>query len=140
LIVTGNATLLVEGGNIEITGGGGIVIATNASLALYMNGSEFKAAGNGVVNMSGRASAFSYWGMPNNVNVTLQGNADFIGTIYAPNAAFKLGGGGSSGDDFSGASITKSVTMGGHFKFHYDESLGRIGPRRGYTISSWNEI
>lgn len=140
MIVTGNATLLVEGGDIEITGAGGITIATNATLNLYMNGPAFKAAGNGVINLAGRASQFAYWGMPNNTSITLQGNADFMGTIYAPNADFKLGGGGSSGDDFMGASITKTVTMGGHFKFHYDESLGKFGPRRGYTIASWNEL
>ena len=140
MIVMGPATLYVEGGDIEITGAGGITIATNASLALYMNGPAFKGGGNGVVNMSGRANQFSYWGMPNNTSVSLQGNSDFAGTIYAPNANYTLGGGGSSGDDFMGASITKTVTMGGHFKFHYDESLGRIGPRRGYTIASWNEL
>jgi hypothetical protein len=140
MIVTGNATLLVEGGSFEMSGNGALVIGTNASLNLYMNGAETKIAGNGIVNLSGRASQFAYWGMPNNSAVVLQGNGDFQGTIYAPNADFKLGGGGSSGDDFMGASITKTVTMGGHFKFHYDESLGRIGPRRGYTIASWNEL
>ena len=140
MVVTGNATLLVEGGDIEMTGNGALVIGTNATLNLYMNGPQLKVGGNGIMNLSGRASQFAYWGMPNNTAVALQGNGDFQGTIYAPNADFKLGGGGSSGDDFMGASITKTVTMGGHYKFHYDESLGRIGPRRGYTIASWNEL
>ena len=141
LVVIGHARLYVTGGDIEIGGGSGsITIKTNASLQIYMNGASTKIAGNGVANQTGRASAFAYWGMPNNTQITFQGNAAFIGTIYAPNADFKLGGGGSSGDDFMGASITKSVTMGGHFKFHYDESLGKIGPRRGYTIVSWNEL
>lgn len=141
LIVMGNATLLVEGGDLEIGGGSGsIVVGTNATLNLYLNGPLLKVAGNGIVNLGGRANQFAFWGMPNNTSITLQGNADFQGTIYAPNADFKLGGGGSSGDDFMGASITKTVTMGGHYKFHYDESLGRIGPRRGYTIASWNEL
>ena len=51
-----------------------------------------------------------------------------------------LGGGGSTIYDFVGSTITATVTMNGHFKFHYDESLSRLGPSRGYVVSSWNEI
>ena len=37
-------------------------------------------------------------------------------------------------------SVTKTVKMNGHFKFHYDESLAEIGWTRGFLINSWNEI
>ena len=36
--------------------------------------------------------------------------------------------------------MTKTVTMNGHFNFHYDEILGRTGPSRGYYITSWVEL
>jgi len=29
--------------------------------------------------------------------------------------------------------------MNGHFNFHFDENLARIGPGRGYIPVSWNE-
>ena len=35
-------------------------------------------------------------------------NVDFVGTVYSPQADFKLGGGGSKIYDFVGKSITKS--------------------------------
>jgi hypothetical protein len=42
--------------------------------------------------------------------------------------------------DFSGASITKSAKLNGHFNFHYDEALRRIGPFSGYIIDQWIEM
>jgi hypothetical protein len=60
--------------------------------------------------------------------------------IYAPNANFTMNGGGNSAYDFVGASITKTVTMNGHFKFHYDEALAKYGPSRGFVLTSWNEM
>jgi hypothetical protein len=39
-------------------------------------------------------------------------------------------GGGSDTWDFIGAVVTKSVTLNGHFDFHFDENLARIGPWR----------
>ena len=64
----------------------------------------------------------------------------FTGTIYAPSAAFKLNGGGGQSDlDFVGACVVKTATMGGHFKFHYDESLPRI-LWHGYVARDWNEL
>jgi hypothetical protein len=138
MLVMGNATLKVTG-DIAMTGNGQITIATNASLNLYMAGDSANLSGNGIVNNTGRAGAFSYWGMNSNEEVTFSGNADFVGTIYAPHADFTMGGSGRTEFDFSGASVTKSVSMNGHFNFHYDESLGEFGPRRSYTVVSWNE-
>lgn len=51
-----------------------------------------------------------------------------------------MGGGGGNTYDFVGASVSSTVLMNGHFNFHYDEALGRIGPRRGYIITGWNEV
>lgn len=138
MFIRGPTVFLIEGGDFSINSGG-ITIGTNASLQIYMAGPSTFIGGNGIANESGRAANFSYWGMPSNTQVTLQGNGDFIGTIYAPQATAKFGGGGSGGDDFMGAMVVNQVTLNGHYKFHYDESLGAFGPRRGYTIITWNE-
>jgi hypothetical protein len=140
LVITAPTTIYVENGDITISGNGGITIAEGGNLQLFMNGDTTAIAGNGILNKTGRAGNFNYWGMPGNDLVKIQGNGEFIGTVYAPQADLVLGGGGAGNQDFMGASVTKSVKMGGHFNFHYDESLGPFGQRRGYTIVTWNEV
>jgi hypothetical protein len=140
MVITSPTVLLVDG-DISISGGsGGITIAPGASLQIFMTGATTTISGQGIMNRAGRPANFSYWGLPSNTLVRLQGNGDFIGTIYAPQAALVMGGGGSSGDDFMGAAVAGSVKMGGHYKVHYDESLLPFGQRRGYTIVTWNEV
>ena len=139
VIVTGNAVLLVTG-NVSMAGQAQILIASNASLNLYVGGASASLAGNGIANSNSNATNFWYWGLPGNTSLSLSGNAAFTGVIYAPNAAFTLGGGGNNTYDFVGASISASVKMNGHFKFHYDENLARVGPSRGFIVDSWNEI
>ena len=109
-------------------------------LTLYMAGSQFKLGGSGVLNETGSAGSFLYFGLPTNTDIVLSGNASFVGAIYANHADFTLGGGGSDSYDFIGASVTKSVKMNGHFNFHYDENLANIGPSRGFLPTSWAEL
>lgn len=138
VLVTGDAVLLVNG-DVSMSGNSFIQLRTNATLQLYVKGASASIAGNGVINDSGKASSFGYWGLNSNKSLKLSGNAAFTGTIYAPYAAFTMGGGGNNTYDFVGASMTDTVNMNGHFNFHYDEALGKYGPRRGYTIVSWTE-
>jgi len=139
VIVTGNAVLHVTQ-SLQFTGGTGIIIKPGGSLKLYVSASTAKIAGNGVLNLSGNALNFWYMGLAQNTSLDLSGNAAFTGVIYAPNAAFTLGGGGNDMVDFVGASITKTVKMNGHYNFHYDEALAKNGPRSDYLVSSWNEM
>ena len=139
MVVVGQVVLYVTG-NLSMSGQSTIQIATNSSLRVYVGGASASLGGNGVMNTQGNATNFYYYGLPGNTSLSLSGNAAFSGAIYAPNAAFTLGGGGNNTYDFVGASVTSSVKMNGHFNFHYDENLGRNGPRRGYTVTSWNEI
>lgn len=127
-------------GNVSLSGKDEILIGDGAKVKVYMAGASFSVGGNGVINMNSRAESFSYFGLPSNTSVAFGGNAAFIGTIYAPNADFTLGGGGSDALDFVGASITKSVRMNGHYHFHYDENLMNVGASRGYIPTSWEEM
>ena len=139
MLVQGDAVLYVTG-NVSMTGNAYILLAPNASLQLYVAGSSTQLGGNGVVNASAQAQNFSYWGLNSNTSVALSGNAEFTGTIYAPHAQLTFGGGGNNTYDFVGAAVGNSVRMNGHYNFHYDESLKMWGPKRGYTVTSWNEI
>ncbi|MEO7298652.1 MAG: hypothetical protein ABI042_08770, partial [Verrucomicrobiota bacterium] len=139
VLVKGNAILYVTD-NVQFTGQDSILILPGASLKIYVGASTSRLGGNGVINNGGNATNFYYFGLPSNTDVDFGGNASFTGVVYAPQADFHLGGGGANTYDFVGASVSKTVHMNGHFNFHYDEALARVGPSRGYVIDSWNEI
>lgn len=127
-------------GNVKLSSGESIIIAPGGKLVIYMEGASFDLGGGGVVN-NGTAANFSYFGLPSNTEIKFSGNAGFTGAIYAPSADLTLSGGGNPANqvDFSGASVTKTVTMNGHLNFHYDESLATTGPRI-LKAQSWREL
>jgi hypothetical protein len=144
-------TVLYVTSSISIGTGGGatksgysppvIHIAPGGSLTVYMAGASTTISGNGLVNDSAQAKNFAYYGLPSNTSISITGNGAFYGTIYAPQADFTLKGGGKSTlEDFTGASITKTTTMGGTFNFHYDESLIHLTTLGGYDPISWEEM
>ena len=143
MLVTVNSVLWVTS-SFSMGSQSQVVLAPGVTLKLYVgdttgSGASANLGGSGISN-PGDAMHFQYWGMPSNTSLGYSGNAAFTGVIYAPNANFTLGGGGNNIYDFVGASVTSTVSMNGHFNFHYDENLKLIGPSRGYIITSWNEI
>jgi hypothetical protein len=52
---------------------------------------------------------------------------------------FKSVAGACDQYDCVGAVIANSISMNGHFSFHYDEAPGRTGPSQGFVITSWSE-
>lgn len=141
IYVRSNAVVrLLITGSVNMNGSADTIrVCKGAILKLYMYGPTFKIAGNGVVNDNEWAGAFYYFGLPSNSSVQFNGNAAFTGVIYAPQAAFTLGGGGNNTYDFIGASVSRTVKMNGHYHFHYDEALKKNGLGRGYIPTSWKE-
>jgi hypothetical protein len=142
IVVTGPTTMWVQGGYSP----SGLTIAStnNADLALYVgttggSGDSLSLAGTGTVNSPGYAANLQFYGLPSLNSFTLSGNAAFIGTIYAPDADFTGNGGGSAGDS-AGGMVVRSVTLHGHWGFHYDESLQNNGPSRGWIAHAWTEV
>lgn len=140
LVKTNIQAVLLVTDSINLSGNDYILIQKGASLKLYMKGPTASIKGNGVINLGGNATNFYYFGMTNNTSLSLGGNGEFIGVIYAPSANFELGGGGSAFQDFIGASVTASVKMNGHFKFHYDENINRNTNKPLYKITNWIEL
>ncbi len=138
-VVTNSTAILYVVGNLSLAGQTFIQLDPGASLKLYVGGSA-SIGGQGIINNNANAANFYYYGLPSNTSLTLSGNAAFTGVIYAPSADFSMGGGGNNTYDFVGASITKTVSMNGHYNFHYDEALGKYGPSRGFVVTSWNEM
>jgi hypothetical protein len=136
VLVLGDAKLYTSTGcNIA-----GLLVEWGKHLDLYSDAPSVSLVGNDTANSDATADSFAFWGTTNVTKVTFTGNSSFTGTIYAPNADFTLNGSGVDTIDFTGASITKSVTLNGHFNFHYDESLAIYGPSRGFIVTSWSEM
>jgi hypothetical protein len=129
--VQGNAVLLVTS-NATLTS---LTIAESKSLQLYNQAPNFRLGSILALNGNGAASQFAYYGLPGNTNVSITnysiiGLAAFFGTIYAPEADLLLATAGRTTVGFSGACVSKSVTLGGEIWIHFDESLVRNGPSR----------
>ncbi len=112
-----------------------------AYLQLYMVGSTFNLSGSAYIdNASGHPDRFYFFGLPTCTSISFGGNGNFYGCVYAPNAAYQLGGGGNNTWDFVGSSVTRSVSMNGHFNFHFDTNLRYVGPAKAYVVNYWEEI
>jgi hypothetical protein len=135
VLVTGNATLLVND-RVQFTGTDFIKIKPGGSLKLYVAAPTANIGGGGVINQAGVATAFQYFGLPSNTSVSLAGNGELAGFVYAPNADLTLNGGGN----VYGATMTKSLSINGTFSFHFDEALKRVWSLHYFGITSWDEI
>jgi choice-of-anchor A domain-containing protein len=116
------------------------ILSTNGAsgtLTIYQVAGSVTMSGNPTVD-SGRARNFWYYGLPGVTSVTFGGTSSFIGVIYAPEANLTLNGGGNN-NGLIGSSITKSITMNGHYDFHFDQDLSSIGPTH-YVVNSWQEL
>jgi hypothetical protein len=134
--------VLVKGSNVTLTVNkdyrvNNLVVEPGASVRLYVNAGDV--ALKGIDNKNLRAESFMYYGLPGNINITMQGNASFCGVLFAPNAALGIGGGGSDEIDFLGAIIARMVTVNGKMTFHFDEAAMRLGSR-GFIASRWDEL
>lgn len=138
VLVRGKARLLVDQ-DVSISGSAFIQINTSASLELYVKKSDVSISGSAILNQSGNAANFSLWGLPGLTDIKLSGGGSLIGTIYAPQAKLSMSGGGSDELDFIGAGVVNEVNGTGHFRFHYDESLG-YNSAKNLVVASWKEL
>ena len=103
-------------------------------------GTSSTIGGNGVVNNGGLASNFMLCCAPSVKSFTLNGNGEFIGVLVGPEATLTMNGGGKANNDFVGALMMSSVSLNGHFSFHYDEALVRTPANGRMLVTSWDEI
>ncbi len=139
-VAPGATVRLYVTGTASFSGLGHIDLMAGGTLKIYMGG-NFSDTGNGFLNnYNQNAANFYLFGLPTCTDISLGGNANFTGVIYAPQADFHLNGSGVTTYDFVGASVSKSVQMNGNYKFHYDENLRKIGLGRGYIPTNWKEV
>ena len=138
MIVTGNSRLYVTS-SFSMSGKSAILIGDGAKLEIYIGGSSASIGGNGIANVNNATNLFIY-GLPTLTSLSMSGNGEFTGVLYAPNADLSLNGGGSGNNDFIGAAVVNTATLGGHYSFHYDEQLGNLDGSGEFTVTSWNEL
>ena len=70
-----------------------IRIPAGNSISVYVSAKNASVGGNGIINDTGVAKNFQYFGLPSNTTLSFSANAAFAGWINAPQADFSLGGG-----------------------------------------------
>lgn len=156
LSIAGNTVrTLTEGtywfSSISITGNG--QLQTTGAVKIYVTGA-INIAGNGVATAGNLPTNLLVYGTVDPTNsankttsVSISGNGDFYGAIYAPAAAITVTGNGGAYGALTGA----SVNFSGNGGLHYDEALGNLGrfvtttstttyTTTGFTRYSWREI
>jgi len=139
LLIVGDVRLYVTGDFIV---NGFIAIHPGASLKIFVGTKDVSKPSStaiGTVYVD-HARNFQYYGLPSNTSLTYNGGNDFRSVMYAPSAAVKLGGGGSTIYDFRGTYMINSVELNGHFKFHFDEYLPTTVAYRGFIAALWEEL
>lgn len=139
LVIEGPTVIIVDG-DLSFTGGSGInILGTNvASLEIYAEG-DVKIAGNGLINTSLDPLDFQLWGTApsgTNQNVSVKGNGNVAGVIYAPNAELSLVGNGA----IAGAAVANTIDITGNAQFHYDINLEGFTRNSTHYVSRWREL
>jgi hypothetical protein len=138
-IVLGTARLVLPN-ELRMGGSDGVTVAQGGNLVLYCGGSNCAIGGNGILNQSGFAGAFVVYCSPGVSNLTLSGNAGFIGVVVAPNADTSVNGGGNNVVDVSGALLVRSLKLNGNFDFHLDESVTAAATLQRSSFSPGNQF
>jgi len=139
-----NVTLYLTGSlTMQSQNSSYLSLGTGASLKLYVGTTSGSATSITLtqVNNTGDDSKFQIFGLPSTTSISWNGNAAFSGVVYAPEAYFSMGGGGSSTYDFQGACTVGSMKLNGGFLLHYDEYLRHLGLLSiVFTVTYWQEL
>lgn len=132
-----NSTLtLTEGtyhyASLSITASGEIV--TTGEVKIYVDG-DVNIGGNGIVNEGSPPNLVLY--ATGDSTVTLSGNSNFYGGIYAPNSLIKNTGGGS----LYGAVVAEDYQQQGGGSVHFDEAMNDVAGlgSESVHVKSWRE-
>jgi len=142
ILIVGNARLVLPAG-LDMSGNNDTLkVAKGASLEMWVGGTSVTLSGNAGMNETGLAQNLIVYCADTVTSLNIAGNADFVGVLVAPNANVSLNGSGNPADptDFTGSLLANSITLNGHFNFHYDEALKKLPPNGRYLITRWDEI
>ena len=123
---------------IKIAGQAKIYVdpASTGPVNIYFDG-DVSLSGQGITNATGVPSNMILYGTGTAQDISLSGQNDFHGAIYAPESDLKLTGQGA----LFGAFVGDTVTISGQGGVHYDSQLGSLGAAasNAYSITSWSD-
>ena len=124
---------------ISISGQAKIYIDPSSSgpVNIYFDG-DISLSGQGITNGTSTPSNLILYGTGTSQEVTLSGQGDFYGGIYAPNSELVLSGQGG----LYGGFVGDTVTISGQGGVHYDTQLGEdtSSGSSEFTIDSWRDL
>jgi Tfp pilus assembly protein PilX len=135
-IVDGTVVIHARSG-MKLDAKASIEIDPGAKLIIYLGTENTQLNGQGVVNKTGIASNCIIYGQNNCRQIEINGASTFVGYVYAPYADITLNGNA----DFIGAVVGDTFQIDGNMSLHYDESLRT--PQEGtsvYRTLSWREV
>jgi len=150
--VAGNAALVVVDGTTRVSTKSGSLWThtdyTGVGTAKLYVGGNVSISGNGSLNAPYKPKALQVYGTLTQAgyaaggrqSITVGGNGDLTGAIYAPNADLVMNGGGTSGY-IAGAAVGRSVRVNGNgYRFRYDKDLEDLSEGGGYKVTGWAEL
>jgi hypothetical protein len=137
MTIKGNVRFYITG-NASVGGSTKIILSSGATLQMYVAGTVSVASGTSV-NAGGLAANNQWYGLSSSATWDVNGSGKWVGTIYAPDSAVTMNGGGSAGD-YSGSVVAKNLTMTGNTKIHYDEALGVVVNDNNYKVLAWQPM
>jgi hypothetical protein len=144
LSLSGQSKAIVTGGSVVIyvptadsfsfTGQASLYVAPGSSVSIYIGASSASIAGNGIVGAT-NANQVAIYGLPTATSISYAGNGSYVGTVYAPEAAFT----GVGNASFIGALMANTINFTGNAAIHYDESLGGATAST-FVANNWQEV
>ncbi len=132
--ISGNVTLYVTG-NISISGNATLNVLAGGSLTIYASGTV-SISGNGITNNTLLPKNLIIYGTSTCSSVSISGNGNLYGAIYAPNANASITGNGN----IYGSIVNSSMTDSGNGSIHYDEALQNVGTSSSLRLLSWRQL
>ncbi|GHC06296.1 DUF7305 domain-containing protein [Cerasicoccus arenae] len=141
-------TVIVADGDFKVSGNP--TIHANAEVTIYFAG-NFTVSGSASINNLGRPQNLKIYATQefdadtmldaDRQRITLNGNVDFTGAIYAPEAIFTSNGGGAKGATYGAILAYNATYNGAPGPFHYDESLAaETIPNQPFSTSGYRPI
>lgn len=136
--INGNVTLYIDG-NISISGNGKLTILSGGSLKIYVSGTA-SISGNGIANLNSnpKPKDFILYGTSSCTSISISGNGNLYGAIYAPKATASITGNGN----IYGSIIGKTISIPGNGNVLYDEDLNNFieGTPKEFKVIAWKTI
>jgi hypothetical protein len=134
-IVTNGAVkvYIPPSGSMNFSGSSYVYVAPGTSLTVYCGAQQATISGSSFVGAT-NSGQLAIYGLPTCTKFTFSGG-NFVGTIYAPEAAFIESGSAI----IIGAIVADSLDFTGSATVHYDQNLAG-STFGGYAANYWQEI